>query len=243
MDMPQAENWQCPHCLQWSSLEEQQYHAQDVALGDNADQLSYLKISVVVCKNAKCRKVTISADLVGMVPTYKEGLPFRRGRVRSYQLVPDSKAKPQPPYIPEQIVSDYREASLIVGLSPKASATLSRRCLQGMIRDFFDIKDERRLRDEIDAIKDLTPPAVWAAIDATREIGNIGAHMEKDVNVIVDVDEKEAGLLLGLIEQLFDDWYVTRHKQQERLAAITTMASEKDAQKTARPVDPAGRTA
>ena len=51
--------------------------------------------------------------------------------------------------------------------------------------------------------------------------------MENDINVIVDVDENEAGLLLQLIEQLFDEWYVTRHKREERLKAITDAAAAK----------------
>jgi hypothetical protein len=154
----------------------------------------------------------------------------RRGRVRWFPLVPSSKAKQQPSYIPRPIVSDYEEAYLIAPLSPKASATLSRRCLQSMIRDFFSIK-KNRLVDEIDAIKDRAPDDVWDAIDAVRKIGNIGAHMEKDINQIVDVDENEAHLLLSLIEQLFDDWYVTRHRRQERLTAIRYISLEKDAQR------------
>ena len=32
---------------------------------------------------------------------------------------------------------------------------------------------------------------MWQAIDAVRSIGNIGAHMEKDINLIVDVDPEE----------------------------------------------------
>lgn len=41
-----------------------------------------------------------------------------------------------PEYIPSAIRSDYMEALSIVDASPKASATLSRRCLQGMIHDY-----------------------------------------------------------------------------------------------------------
>lgn len=235
--MPRVAQWHCPHCLSWSSLEDEQYTTENVSILPNKDSLSHLRVWVVVCKNSQCGKATIGADLIGMRPKdmpagYQKGREL--GTIRYYSLVPASKAKPQPPYIPQQIVSDYEEAFLIAELSPKASATLSRRCLQGMIRDFFSIS-RNRLFDEIDAIKDQTPPDVWDAIDAVRKVGNIGAHMEKDINVIVDVDEREAGLLLELIEQLFDDWYVTRHKRQERLIAIKTMALEKDAQKTGAP--------
>jgi len=101
-----------------------------------------------------------------------------------------------------------------------------------MIRDFYGVRG-RTLFAEINAIEDKTPPDVWAAIDAVRKIGNIGAHMEKDIDIIVDVDENEARLLLQLIEQLFQDWYVVRHTRQERLKAIADIAEQKDEQKKA----------
>jgi hypothetical protein len=166
-----------------------------------------------------------------MIPhRFPSGNGTKQGKVRWFALEPNSKAKPQPAYIPPQIIADYQEAYLISALSPKASATLSRRCLQGMIRDFFSVS-RRTLADEINAIKEQTPADIWEAIDAVRKIGNIGAHMEKDINTIVDVDEDEASLLLGLIEQLFDDWYITRYKRQERIEAIKKAALEKDNQK------------
>jgi hypothetical protein len=40
--------------------------------------------------------------------------------------------------------------------------------------------------------------------------------MEADINVIVDVEPKEAKLLIGLIETLVDEWYVVRHDRQSR---------------------------
>ena len=242
MPQPSKDNWQCPHCLAWSSLDDEQYKVERVDIDGNADGLSALIVRVIICKNARCRKATLTADLYGMVPyQFAAGTGTKLGVVRSYPLVPDSMAKPQPSYIPQPIVAAYQEAVLIVALSPKASATLSRRCLQGMIRNFFSIS-KRSLADEIDAIKDHTSEDVWQAIDALRKIGNIGAHMEKDINVIVDVDEDEARLLLSLIEQLFDDWYVTRHKREERLAAIKQTAAEKASQKKGMPPENAGDT-
>ena len=78
--------------------------------------------------------------------------------------------------------------------SPKASATMSRWCcLQGMIRDFHQIT-RRTLKQEIDALEEIVDSEVLAAIDSVREIGNIGAHMESDVNLIVDVEPEEGSL-------------------------------------------------
>lgn len=71
----------------------------------------------------------------------------------SLPVHPASNAQILPEYVPSVLRNDYEEAYSIVHLSPKASATLSRRCLQGMIRDFFDIS-KSSLHDEINAIKD-----------------------------------------------------------------------------------------
>jgi hypothetical protein len=151
------------------------------------------------------------------------------------RLRPESYAKPLPDHIPQPLRDDYSEACAIRDLSPKASATLSRRCLQGMIRDFCGIA-KARLFDEITALSDAVnngtaPKGVSAdsidAIDALRGIGNIGAHMEKDINVIVDVDADEAQLMIELLETLFDDWYVARHKREQRFKSILDTAEQK----------------
>jgi predicted RNase H-related nuclease YkuK (DUF458 family) len=131
-----------------------------------------------------------------------------------------------PEYIPAAIIEDYREACLIRDKSARASATLARRCLQGMIRDFWKIS-KPRLVDEISALKDKVDTETWDAIDAVRQIGNIGAHMEKDIDVIIDVEPEEAQLLIELIESLLTDWYVARHNRQQRMAAVVGAAASK----------------
>ncbi len=142
-----------------------------------------------------------------------------------------------PDWLPKPIRDDYEEACLIRDLSPKASATLSRRALQGMVRDFWGIK-KGRLIDEIDALKDTVDPITWKAIDAVRSIGNIGAHMEKDINVIVEVEPDEAKKLIQLIEILVDDWYVARHDREERLKAVIELKEAKEDQKKAKAAIP-----
>jgi hypothetical protein len=104
-----------------------------------------------------------------------------------------------------------------------------------MIRDFCGISKER-LVDEINELRDQVrsgkaPPGVQpdtlVAIDQVREMGNIGAHMEADINVITDVDPEEAQILIDLVELLFEDWYVARNDRTKRLAKIRSIAEEK----------------
>lgn len=147
-------------------------------------------------------------------------------------IYPVATYKQYPDYVPESIRSDYEEACKIIELSPKAAATLLRRCLQGMVRDFWGIS-KPRLIDEIEAIKDKVPASQWLAIDALRKIGNIGAHMEKDVNCIVAIEEGEALKLLLLIETLMDKWYIARHDEQQLYQSLVGIAGKKDESKKA----------
>lgn len=165
--------------------------------------------------------------------------------IAHWDLIPDSTAKVySPEIVPPVVIEDYVEACKIKSLSPKASATLARRTLQGMIRDFWKIKKPREhkgqwtLWNEIQAIKDKLDlgMGVWKAIDAVRKVGNIGAHMEEDINVIVDVEPEEAEKLIWLIEFLIERWYIQRYEVQQQLAEVAQIARDKDDQKNGQEV-------
>lgn len=166
-----------------------------------------LLVSGTFCPN--CRRTIFTAKYTGLKMPKNTIIP----------IYPLSPARQFPDYIPESIRQDYEEAYSILSLSPKASATLSRRCLQGMIRDFWKIS-ERTLFEEITALKDKIPASQYQAIDALRQLGNIGAHMEKDTNLIIDIEPQEAQYLLKLIELLLQQWYVERHEQEKLYADI-----------------------
>jgi hypothetical protein len=64
-----------------------------------------------------------------------------------------------------------------------------------------------------------------------REIGNIGAHMGKDVDLIVEIDDDEAQVLIDLIEMLFADWYIERETRKRRFAGPLAIAEAKRSEK------------
>lgn len=183
-------------------------------------------VNVVSCPNPECLEYTLEVSIHDHIEIPGQGYKDVNPK-KEWGLIPQARTKYFPDYVPQAIIDDYQEACSIKELSAKASATLSRRCLQGMIRDFWGVK-KGRLVDEIDAIQDKVDPMTWSAIDAIRKIGNIGAHMEKDINLIIDVDKNEAGLLVGLIETLISDWYVAREERKKRLESIVAIAKEKD---------------
>ncbi|WP_245329003.1 DUF4145 domain-containing protein [Bradyrhizobium centrolobii] len=217
------------------------YYDQAVAINNPPGQFGKVaaRIASITCQNTTdCGKMTLDVRLHER-SDYSTG-HFDLGQVlQSWTLIPESGAKPQPECIPRAIVEDYSEACRIKDLSPKASATLARRCLQGMIRDFCGISkarliDEiRELRTQLDEHREprgVTHESV-DAIDAVREVGNIGAHMEKDVDLIVEIDDNEAQVLIDLIETLFEDWYVARETRKLRFAGPLAIAQAKRAEK------------
>lgn len=220
-----AINWTCPHCERHVTIIQERLSTDQHRLWiENVDGPRTLVTTFVICPNPACKKLTLTAQL--HVRKSAAGNHELGAQLIKWNLIPECKGKTFPHYIPEPILADYREACLIQELSPKASATLSRRCLQGVLRDFWKVKPGR-LFDEIEQIKDRVDPLTWDAIDSLRKLGNIGAHMEKDINLIVDVDPEEAVLLIGLVETLFRDWYVTREERKIRMSALIAAASSK----------------
>ena len=168
------------------------------------------------CNNDSCKRVTVTS--------------INRSTGEQVDIIPRVVTKYYPDFIPEQIRKDYEEACLIIESSPKAAATLLRRCLQGMIHDFWNIH-EKNLNAEITKLKEKITSSQWNAIDGLRKLGNIGAHMESDVNLIIDIDQDEAKKLLKLIELLLEQWYIARHNDEKLYKDITDIADEKEAKR------------
>lgn len=224
-------SWTCPFCGQIATARAVTTKSERLLFTEDT---KYGKVqvltSIVLCPNEECKEIVIFSSLS---KTVLRNVGWEASdELESWALRPKASLKVFPDYIPKAIIGDYEEAALICNLSPKASATLSRRCLQGMIRDFWDVK-AGRLVDEIDAIKDKVDHETWLAIDSIRSIGNIGAHMEKDINLIVDVEPEEAGLLIQLIEVLLKDWYVEREERKKRTSKIVALAEAKQAERKA----------
>lgn len=123
---------------------------------------------------------------------------------RNVQVYPLANVKQFSNNVPENIYRDYTEAKSTLDLSPRASAALSRRCLQAMIHNRWNI-DLGNLCNEINNI----PPEKITqierdALNAIRKIGNIGAHPDE----IVDIDLQDAELMVSIIEIFLQKWYV-----------------------------------
>lgn len=96
-------------------------------------------------------------------------------------------------------------------VSPKASAALSRRCLQAILRDKAGVKPGNLVKEIEEVINSKTLPSYLSdSIDAIRNIGNFAAHEIKSITTgeVVDVEPGEVEWLLDVLESLFEFYFV-----------------------------------
>lgn len=131
--------------------------------------------------------------------------------------------------VPDKFAVDYREACLVLADSPKASAALSRRCLQNLLREVAGVKSsdlDKEIQQVLDA-KSL-PSQFAEAIDAIRTIGNFAAHPIKSQRTgeIINVEPGEAEWQLDTLEGLFDFYFVQPAILQRKKEALNAKLKE-----------------
>ena len=145
-------------------------------------------------------------------------------RPRPYAIM----RKPVPLEVPDEFAKDYREASLVLSISPNASAALSRRCLQHILRNKLSVR-QSRLKDEIDEVIERreTLPQISESLHHLRQFGNFAAHPDTDRSTgeIVPVEPGEAEWCLEVIEMVFEVYFAWPAKQQAMQKAIDSRRS------------------
>lgn len=133
---------------------------------------------------------------------------------------------PIPATVPEHIAEDYREAVLVLPYSPKASAALSRRCLQNLLHEHGIKKGS--LADEIEVALARLPPYLANDLDAVRSVGNIAAHpmTSGTTGLIVGVEPGEAEWTIEVLEMLFAELYVRPEESKARRDALNKKLSD-----------------
>jgi hypothetical protein len=132
--------------------------------------------------------------------------------VRNLRIWPKGIARtPLSTDVKDPFRTDYLEACNTLNDSPRASAAMSRFCLQRLLREKAGVKPGD-LSSEIDQVLagKALPSDLAEDLDAIRAIGNFGAHPIKSKNTgeIVEVAPGEAEHLLTVLEELFDFYFV-----------------------------------
>lgn len=222
--------WHCPFCGKEQAVTG---NARLAAFADltieNTEGPRRLVVKFVVCPDPACRRFSLNVSLHSLEVVGNRS--YTGKHLKSWPLVPPSRAKSFPVALPPGVLEDYREACLALEFSPKIAAALSRRCLSGMIRDYWQVQPGS-LGDEFRQIKGTVDPLTWEAIEAVRSTGMIGARMDSEGAEVMETEQGEARLLIGLIETLIHDWYVARQERRRRLDVIRQIGAETD-EKTA----------
>lgn len=201
----------CPHCS--TAVKNEWYNSYAYEINDGVGK----GLKYGICVN--CEKLTVYLI---------EGEAYYNDVVGEYYMHDDEPEKLIYPKksnfnnssdIPSEYIEDYEEAIKVLSASPKASAALSRRLLQSILREEFQIKAQN-LASEIKKFIQLEgiPSHITDAVDAIRNIGNLAAHPTKNKNTgeIVPVEIGEAEWLIEVIEALFDFTFIQPKKLERR---------------------------
>lgn len=202
----------CPHCLVevHSSFNTCNINSYVGQVGNFQKNVVYWQIHAMQCP--ACGDAILKLQPWNSTKSFGEWFVYPRTSARA----------PVPPEVPSDLASDYSEAAQVLQLSPKASAALSRRCLQGTLRS--QGYTQRDLAPAIDAVLkgNTLPPALASNLDAIRNIGNFAAHPMKDTATgqILPVEPEEAEWNLDVLDELFDFYFVQPERAKAMRAAL-----------------------
>jgi hypothetical protein len=204
----------CPHCLV-------EYHDNPHIMHIKRDVDSEWGLITQECPSCKRLVIQLIEGDWGDV----HGMSRQLHRINSARLVRPKVANrtPVPKEVPKEFAQDYTESCLVLADSPKASAALSRRCLQHLLREKAGVK-KADLADEIQQVIDSKqlPSHLAESLDAIRNTGNFAAHpiKSKSTGEIVDVEPGEAEWNLDVLESLFDFFFVQPELLKKKRAAL-----------------------
>ncbi len=210
----------CPHCLE--SFHETVVETPLMMKRDSGhgpaerlkDTYGEWAASCVLCP--ACNKATITIG-TGYLATQR--LAWPKGVARA----------PLPKEVTADFSDDYLEACAVLPDSAKASAALSRRCLQYLLKEKAGTK-KRDLADQIQEVLDskALPSHLGENLDAVRVVGNFAAHSSKSTHSgeILPVEPGEAEWSLDVLEQLFDFYLVAPERTRTKREALNKKLAE-----------------
>lgn len=223
---PKMRDVECPHC-------HKAFHREEITIYFGEDADGHWAASGMLCPRPDCKRFSLYLKkgrpyyASGGTHTYIDGFtPSETKIIRPEALLPNSI----PPGTPKEIERDYVEATMVLNISLNASAALSRRCLQNILRqrssqDVQNFPQNGSLYQEIEAVMESKklPPTINDKLHAIRELGNLAAHplQDKYTSLIVPVELGEAKLILDIINDLLYYYYIQVPKTKQTIAGIS----------------------
>lgn len=208
----------CRYCtleiaIDWSDLGERQF--ENMKRGVHEPPPTY-SISAGRCPQCDGEHIRLShyvfaGESVGALKEVEDEILFpRRPAAENIEKVPS-------PY-----ADDYEEATAIKDISPKGATLLARRISESVLENEHEI-DDYRLYDQIGKFikRDDIPAPLRQTADAVRELGNIGAHEQRDdAGERVGVEPDEADFVLSVVKQLFEHTFIRPAKHHEKVSEL-----------------------
>jgi len=212
-----GETGKCPHC--GTTVQFVNYSSWDRSLvfAEPNDEGPSFEIHVARCPS--CGRPVVSIEMCRLDPQEPED---EAELVDCWLIWPAASARaPVPETVPQHLRDEYHEAAIVLALSRKASAALSRRCLQSLLREAAKTKS-KGLADQIEEVLPTLPGYLQPQLDAVRNIGNFAAHQQKSrtTGEIIDVEPGEAEWNLDVLDLLFDFYFEQPRIAQQKRDAL-----------------------
>ncbi len=208
----------CPHCLV-------EFHPAPEDGYINTDNQGHWYYQTEICPS--CKKAVIFLLFVDKKRMSNPHISLTENKFlieKTIQVYPKGISRAPCPLEVDEIFSvEYEEACLVIQDSPKASAALSRRCLQSLLREKVGVQKDNLEKEINEAIeKERYPSYIAGLLHALRQVGNFSAHPQKNTSTgeIIEVEPGEAELCLDILESLFDFHFVLPSKiasQKEKI--------------------------
>jgi hypothetical protein len=212
----------CPHCgvAFHDTLEK-------IALGSDMDGSWWLIKRL--CPS--CKRLIFHLEQGGGQRWQKDGKPVAWDWVNTDPVVissmpvrPRSHHQPPcPPEVPKDLAQDYTESCLILHDSPRASAALSRQCLQRIMRQYGRIAPADLLTEiECTIASKVLPAYLNETLRAVYHIGNFQTYPQKSSRAgeIAPVEAGEPEWNIVVLESLFEFLFVAPEAARRKQAAL-----------------------
>lgn len=211
---------ECPHCRVQTLADWVQPQPQLLRGTDNAGH-DYVHVRWTTCRNPQCGKPIVELGPQGRDfpgPQWRLAFPF------------DAAARRLPPEVTDaEVRRVYPQAAAVLIASPDASAALSRRLLQHLLKEAGHQTgdDLSKLIDQFMA-DPASPKALSGNLDYLREIGNFGTHPMKSTNTgeVMPVEPGEAEWCLDVLDSLLEFYFVQPARDAARRAAFDQRLGE-----------------
>ena len=165
----------CPHCLVEINPNFSEAHI-------GIDSEGHWSSFTMNCPSPKCRKLIIDIATGEPHKNHAGGIfnPSLQKSLWRQTVRPFTSSRPPvPSEVDVMFAIDYKEACLIFNLSSKASAALSRRCLQNILRGKAGVKKgdlANEIQQVIDGKPHRTAPIGVASKQSAARFGRLVGH-------------------------------------------------------------------